>query len=134
AYCLTYGLRSPGGEDLPEMGRTDNVVYKVLLNGYPQKSPEELGVSDWKEAHYATQLSVWASLGQIDISEVQHKNENVAKAVKTIIDGANASQETQEMYMNVTPTDNQEAKLNGEYFETTVYQIESNAKNGVFTV
>ncbi|MEX5521982.1 SpaA isopeptide-forming pilin-related protein [Bacillus cereus] len=134
AYCLTYGLRSPGGEDLPEMGRTDKVVYKVLLNGYPQKSPEELGVSDWKEAHYATQLSVWASLGQIDISEVQHKNENVAKAVKTIIDGANASQETQEMYMNVTPTDNQEAKLNGEYFETTVYQIESNAKNGVFTV
>ncbi|MEH7220096.1 SpaA isopeptide-forming pilin-related protein [Bacillus toyonensis] len=134
AYCLTYGLRSPGGEDLPEMGRTDNVVYKVLLNGYPQKSPEELGVSDWKEAHYATQLSVWASLGQIDISEVQHKNANVAKAVKTIIDGANASQETQEMYMNVTPTDNQEAKFNGEYFETTLYQVESNAKNGVFTV
>ncbi|OUB05816.1 adhesin [Bacillus thuringiensis serovar yunnanensis] len=134
AYCLTYGLRSPGGEDLPEMGRTDNVVYKVLLNGYPQKSPEELGVSDWKEAHYATQLSVWASLGQIDISEVQHKNANVAKAVKSIIDGANASQETQEMFMNVTPTDNQEAKLNGEYFETTLYQVESNAKSGVFTV
>lgn len=134
AYCLTYGKLSPNGNDLPEMGRTDDIVYKVLLNGYPQKSPEELGVSDWKEAHYATQLSVWASLGQIDISEVQHKNANVAKAVKTIIDGANASQETQEMYMNVTPTDNQEAKLNGEYFETTVYQIESNAKNGVFTV
>lgn len=134
AYCLTYGLRSPGGEDLPEMGRTENVVYKVLLNGYPQKSPEELGVSDWKEAHYATQLSVWTALGQIDISEVQHKNANVAKAVKTIIDGANASQETQEMYMNVTPTDNQEAKLNNEYFETTLYQVESNAKSGVFTV
>lgn len=134
AYCLTYGKLSPNGDDLPEMGRTDNVVYKVLLNGYPQKSPEELGVSDWKEGHYATQLSVWAALGQIDISEVQHKNANVAKAVKSIIDGANASQETQEMYMNVTPTDNQEAKLNGEYFETTTYKIESNAKNGVFTV
>ncbi|KEK21857.1 SpaA isopeptide-forming pilin-related protein [Bacillus gaemokensis] len=134
AYCLTYGKLSPDGNDLPEKGRTDNVVYRVLLNGYPQKSPEELGVSNWKEAHYATQLSVWASLGQIDISEVQHKNANVAKAVKAIINGANASQETQEMYMNVTPTDNQEAKLNGEYFETTVYQIESNVKNGVFTV
>ncbi|RFT63913.1 TQXA domain-containing protein [Bacillus clarus] len=134
AYCLTYGKLSPDGNNLPEKGRTDNVVYRVLLNGYPQKSPEELGVSNWKEAHYATQLSVWAALGQIDISEVQHKNANVAKAVKAIIDGANTSQETQEMFMNVTPTDNQEAKLNGEYFETTVYQIESNAKNGVFTV
>ncbi|MGH1049241.1 SpaA isopeptide-forming pilin-related protein [Bacillus mycoides] len=134
AYCLTYGKLSPNGNDLPEMGRTDDVVYRVLLNGYPQKSPQELGVSNWNEAHYATQLSIWAALGQIDINEVQHRNGNVAKAVKAIIDSANASQETQDMYMNVTPKDNQEAKLNGEYFETTVYQIESNAKNGVFTV
>ncbi|PEI89810.1 adhesin [Bacillus pseudomycoides] len=134
AYCLTYSKMSPNGNDLPEMGRTDNVVYRVLLNGYPQKSLEELGVSNWKEAHYATQLSVWAALGQIDINNVQHKNANVAKAVKTIIAGADASQETQELYMNVKPTDNQEAKLNGEYFETTTYQVKSNAKNGVFTV
>ncbi|MEN1938252.1 SpaA isopeptide-forming pilin-related protein [Paenibacillus sp. 102] len=134
AYCLTYGKLSPNGNDLPEMGRTDNIVYRVLLNGYPQKSPEELGVSNWKEAHYATQISVWAALGQIDINEVQHKNANVAKAVKAIIAGADASQETQELYMNVTPTDNQEAKLKGEYFETTNYQVESNANNGVFTV
>ncbi|PFZ02724.1 adhesin, partial [Bacillus pseudomycoides] len=134
AYCLTYGKLSPNGNDLPEMGRTDNIVYRVLLKGYPQKSPEELGVSNWKEAHYATQLSVWAALGQIDINEVQHKNANVAKAVKAIIAGADASQETQELYMNVTPTDNQEAKLKNEYFETTLYQVESNAKNGVFTV
>ncbi|WJE55856.1 SpaA isopeptide-forming pilin-related protein (plasmid) [Bacillus cereus] len=134
AYCLTYGKLSPNGNDLPEMGRTDNIVYRVLLNGYPQKSPEELGVSDWKQAHYATQLSIWASLGQIDIKEVEHRDAGVAKAVKTIIDGANTSQETQEMYMNVTPTDNQEAKLNGEYFETTNYRIESNANNGVYTV
>ncbi len=134
AYCLTYGKQSPNGNDLPEVGRTDNIVYRILLNGYPQKSPEELGVSSWKEAHYATQLSVWAALGQIDINEVQHKNANVAKAVITIIAGADASQETQELYMNVTPSDNQEAQLNGEYFETKKYQIESNAKNGVFTV
>ncbi|MEH7052923.1 SpaA isopeptide-forming pilin-related protein, partial [Bacillus pseudomycoides] len=134
AYCLTYGKLSPNGNDLPEMGRTDDIVYRVLLNGYPQKSPEELGVSDWKQAHYATQLSVWASLGQIDINQVEHRDEGIAKAVKAIIAGADASQKTQKLYMNVTPTDNQEAKLNGEYFETTTYQVESNAKNGVFAV
>ena len=27
AYYLTLGLKSPNGEDLPEMGKTDNVVY-----------------------------------------------------------------------------------------------------------
>ncbi len=37
AYCLTYGLKSPNGEDLPEMSKTNDIVYRVLLNGYPQK-------------------------------------------------------------------------------------------------
>ncbi|HDR5268933.1 TQXA domain-containing protein [Bacillus thuringiensis] len=134
AYCLTYGLRSPNGEDLPEVGRTDNVVYRVLMNGYPQKSPQELGVSNWKEAHYATQLAVWNALGQLSISELEHRNANVEKAAKGIIYAANHSNATQETYMNVIPTDNQEAKLNGEYFETSLYQVESNAKNGVFAV
>ncbi|MCI4253042.1 Cys-Gln thioester bond-forming surface protein [Bacillus sp. CCB-MMP212] len=134
AYCLTYGLRSPNGEDLPEVGRTDNVVYRILMNGYPQKSPQELGVSNWKEAHYATQLAVWNALGQLSILELEHRNANVEKAAKAIIYAVNHSNATQETYMNVIPTDKQEAKLNGEYFETSLYQVESNAKNGVFTV
>ncbi|HFJ9477327.1 SpaA isopeptide-forming pilin-related protein [Bacillus thuringiensis] len=134
AYCLTYGLRSPNGEDLPEVGRTDNVVYRILMNGYPQKSPQELGVSNWKEAHYATQLAVWNALGQLSISELEHRNANVEKAAKEIIYAVNHSNATQETYMNVIQTDKQEAKLNGEYFETSLYQVESNAKNGVFTV
>ncbi|WP_144495778.1 SpaA isopeptide-forming pilin-related protein [Bacillus thuringiensis] len=134
AYCLTYGLRSPNVEDLPEVGRTDNVVYRILMNGYPQKSPQELGVSNWKEAHYATQLAVWNALGQLSISELEHRNANVEKAAKEIIYAVNHSNATQETYMNVIPTDKQEAKLNGEYFETSLYQVESNAKNGVFTV
>ncbi|PGW23429.1 adhesin [Bacillus thuringiensis] len=134
AYCLTYGLRSPNGEDLPEVGRADNVVYRILMNGYPQKSPQELGVSNWKEAHYATQLAVWNALGQLSISELEHRNANVEKAAKEIIYAVNHSNATQETYMNVIQTDKQEAKLNGEYFETSLYQVESNAKNGVFTV
>ncbi len=45
AYCLTLGLKSPNGEDLPEMGETDNVVYRVLLNGFPQKKYRTAGSS-----------------------------------------------------------------------------------------
>ena len=43
---LKCDLKSPSGQDLPEMGKVDINVYRVLLNGYPQKSPQELGVSD----------------------------------------------------------------------------------------
>ncbi len=132
AYCLVYGLKSPNGQDLPESGRTNDIVYRVLLNGYPQKSPEELGVSTWEQAHYSTQLALWNSLGQINTAELQFKDAAVEKATKAIIHAADQSQDIQDVYMNVVPTDKKEAKLNGEYFETTTYAVQTNAKKGTF--
>ncbi|WP_431603234.1 SpaA isopeptide-forming pilin-related protein [Bacillus albus] len=134
AYCLTHGLKSPNGEDLPEMGKTDNIVYRVLLNGYPQKSPEQLGVSNWQEAHYSTQLAIWNALGQLSVSELEHHNANVEKAANAIIYAANHSQDTQDITMNVIPAEQQKATLKGEFFETNLYVVESNAKNGSFKV
>ncbi|HEQ3527501.1 TPA: Cys-Gln thioester bond-forming surface protein [Bacillus cereus] len=134
AYCLVYGLKSPNGQDLPESGRTNDIVYRVLLNGYPQKSPEELGVSTWEQAHYSTQLALWNSLGQINTAELQFKDAAVEKATKAIIHAADQSQDRQDVYMNVIPTDKKEAQLNGEYFETTTYAVQTNAKKGTFKV
>ncbi|ARJ25633.1 adhesin (plasmid) [Bacillus mycoides] len=134
AYCLVYGLKSPNGQNLPESGRTNDIVYRVLLNGYPQKSPEELGVSTWEQAHYSTQLALWNSLGQINTAELQFKDAAVEKATKAIIHAANQSQDIQDVYMNVVPTDKKEAQLNGEYFETTTYTVQTNAKKGTFKV
>ena len=134
AYCLVYGLKSPNGQDLPESGRTNDIVYRVLLNGYPHKSPEELGVSTWEQAHYSTQLALWNSLGQINTAELQSKDAAVEKATKAIIHAADQSQDTQDVYMNVVPTDKKEAQLNGEYFETTTYAVQTNAKKGTFKV
>ncbi|QDZ76830.1 VaFE repeat-containing surface-anchored protein [Bacillus cereus] len=134
AYCLVYGKKSPDGQDLPEIGRTDDVVYRVLLNGYPQKTPEQLGVSTWQQAHYATQLSVWVALGQLQPDDLQFKDGEVERAVKAIRYAADHTEDTQDVFMNVKPTDKQEAKLNGAYFETTVYAVESNAKQGTYQV
>ncbi len=134
AYCLTLGLKSPNGEDLPEMGKTDNVVYRVLLNGFPQKSAEHLGVANKNEAHYATQLAVWNALGQLDVNELKHENKNVEKAAKTIINAANNSGDTQDIYMNVIPAEKQKAELKGEFFETNLYTVQTNAKSGSYKV
>ncbi|WP_088293840.1 VaFE repeat-containing surface-anchored protein [Bacillus mycoides] len=134
AYCLTLGLKSPNGEDLPEMGKTDNVVYRVLLNGFPQKSIEQLGVANKNEAHYATQLAVWNALGQLDVNELNHENKNVEKAAKTIINAANTSEDTQDIFMNVIPAEKQKAELKGEFFETNLYTVQTNAKSGSYKV
>ena len=71
-------MKSPSGQDLPEMGKVDINVYRVLLNGYPQKSPQELGVSDWRE-HITQRLAVWNALKQIDINDLDFRNKNVEK-------------------------------------------------------
>ncbi|OOZ79358.1 collagen-binding protein [Bacillus cereus] len=134
AYCLTLGLKSPNGEDLPEMGKTDNVVYRVLLNGFPQKSVEELGVTNQNEAHYATQLAIWNALGQLDVNELNHANKNVGKAAKEIINAANESEDTQDIFMNVIPAKKQKAELKGEFFETNLYTVQTNAKSGSYKV
>ncbi|PGO78214.1 adhesin [Bacillus cereus] len=134
AYCLVYGKKSPDGQDLPEIGRTDDVVYRVLLNGYPQKTPEQLGVSTWQQAHYATQVSIWIALGQLSADDLQFKDAEVERATKAITYAADHTGDTQDVYMNVKPADKQEAKLNGEYFETTTYTVETNAKKGEYKV
>ncbi|MGG0458405.1 SpaA isopeptide-forming pilin-related protein [Bacillus mycoides] len=134
AYCLTLGLKSPSGEDLPEMGKTDNMVYRVLLNGFPQKNVEQLGVANTNEAHYATQLAIWNALGQLDVNELKHANKNVEKAAKTIINAANKSEDTQDIFMNVIPAEKQKAELKGEFFETNLYTVQTNAKSGSYKV
>lgn len=121
-------MKSPSGQDLPEMGKVDINVYRVLLNGYPQKSPQELGVSDWREAHYATRLAVWNALKQIDINDLDFRNKNVEKVTKDIVAKASASEELQEITMSVTPTEEQEAVLKNDFFETGLYTVETNAK------
>ncbi len=93
-----------------------------------KKSPQELGVSDWREAHYATQLAVWNALKQIDVNDLDFRNKNVEKVTKDIVAKANASEELQEITMSVTPTEEQEAVLKNDFFETGLYTVETNAK------
>ncbi|KIV72281.1 Cell wall surface anchor family protein [Bacillus mycoides] len=134
AYCLTYGLKSPNGEDLPEMSKTNDIVYRVLLNGYPQKSPSELGVSNEEEAHYATQLAIWHVLDQVSMYDLTYYNKNVIQAEYKMVIAAQKSQDTQEIYMNVVPIEEQKAELKGDIFETGLYTVETNAKQGTFKV
>ncbi|MGR5899427.1 hypothetical protein ACT7C8_17430 [Bacillus cereus] len=74
------------------------------------------------------------ALGQLQPDDLQFKDGEVERAVKAIRYAADHTEDTQDVFMNVKPTDKQEAKLNGAYFETTVYAVESNAKQGTYQV
>ena len=47
---------------------TYNKIWRVVTAGYPYKSPESLGVSDWRSAYQATKMAVYCVLGQSDLN------------------------------------------------------------------
>ncbi|MDC2865193.1 SpaA isopeptide-forming pilin-related protein [Bacillus sp. BP-3] len=134
AYCLILGLRTPNGEDLPEMGNASDPVYRILLHGYPQKTPAELGVSTPAEAHYATQLAIWIAMGQLQVDDLIPKNQNVHTLMKQLVEKSKDESESQKIVFNVNPADPQTAKQNGDYLETGLYTIQTNAISGTYTV
>ena len=48
---------------------TYNKVWRVVTNGYPYKSTEELGMRDWRYAYQATKMAVYCVIGESDINE-----------------------------------------------------------------
>ncbi len=134
AYCLSPDLNSPNGEELPEIGKENDFVYRVLLYGYPQKTPAELGVSTKEEAYYATQLAIWVASKKIEIADSKPENQPVYNLVKQLIDKASKGTEVQETYLNIIPNEKQTVEQNGDYLETKLYTVQSNALSGVYSV
>ncbi|MGG2017874.1 SpaA isopeptide-forming pilin-related protein [Bacillus sp. S10(2024)] len=133
-YCLSLNLPSPNGQDLPEMGRATDEVYRVLLNGYPQKSPAELGVSTPEEAYYATQLAVWITLGQLQVDELVPQSQQIHTLMKQLVEKSKNGEESQNVFFNVNSPDSQNVKQNGDYLETGLYTIQTNAVSGTYTI
>ncbi len=134
AYCLSPKLDSPNGNDLPEIGKENDLVYRVLLYGYPQKTPVELGVSTKEEAYYATQLAIWIAAGKFGIADLKPQNQQVYNLVKDLVEKASKGTEVQETYFEVVPTEQQTLKQNKNYVETSLYMIKTNAVNGRYSV
>lgn len=81
AYCINHGLKSvPPGKELTIGGQYSSNTYTVgaFANGYPQRSLDDfMAAHAWyytdlaglteAEYAYATQIAVWASLGQLAV-------------------------------------------------------------------
>jgi len=59
AYGVDYGLGIPDAEKLIMQRTMSAAGTTVLMYGYPNLSPEELGAENAEEARMATQLAIW---------------------------------------------------------------------------
>ena len=59
AYSIDYGAKEPNGELMTFRKYLSDAGMAVLLNGYPNRNPEEMQCANSDEAYIATQMAVW---------------------------------------------------------------------------
>lgn len=155
AYCLSPGNPGVGyvsGEKDTYQVKINNlldndVIWRVLKNGYPNKSVEELGVETADDAYFATMQAINAILrghtleqakelycvGQFAINgenydDIQRRGNKTLNALFNLIDIGLNGTETRSQFLNisVTPTSDL-VDENKEYYSQT-FSITSSAE------
>ena len=114
AYCANPNR--PGVENLAgksydvdaDQKDTDPAVWGVITNGYPYKTPQELGVDTEYQAYYATKMAVWAVVHDNysnlnDWKANGSQNAKVEKAMKDLVAKGRANQHVYKTWLSMNP-------------------------------
>ena len=114
AYCANPN--KPGVENIAgksydvdaDQKDTDPAVWGVITNGYPYKTPQELGVDTEYQAYYATKMAVWAVVHDNysnlnDWKANGSQNANVEKAMKDLVAKGRANQHVYRTWLAMNP-------------------------------
>ena len=101
AYCLNVELQGVGDKiaeyDTTNQGKiTDVGLWRVIINGYPYKTFEELGVQSEDEAYTATKQSIYCYIYNRtpdSYSGVDEAGERTVNAMRKILENAQNSTE-----------------------------------------
>lgn len=114
AFCANPNR--PGVEDLAgksydvdvDQLDTDPAVWGVITNGYPYKTPQEMGVNTEYEAYYATKMAVWAvvhdNYSNLDDWKANgSQNAHVEKAMKDLVAKGRSNQYVYKSWLAINP-------------------------------
>lgn len=98
AYCImpgTHGVDEEGAYTVTiNKLLNDKLIYNILLNGYPYKTPSQLGVETADDAYVATKLALKSVLLDREISEhyraLDEKGEKIISAMEKIAENGKA--------------------------------------------
>jgi len=100
---------------------TYNKVWRVVTNGYPYKSVEEMGVRDYRYAYQATKMAVYCVLGQTNVDDFYATDEigqEIVDCIHKLVDIGNNGTDTYR-----TPVAN--AEKNGNMYLEGNYYIQN---------
>lgn len=142
AYCLNKDLHGVGEYiatyDVTYQGKiTDVNLWRVIINGYPYKSIQQLGVLDEGEAYTATKQAIYCHIynrGTENYSAIGEAGNRVINAINSILENAKKSTEALEnQNINIIQDEKWQVEENQEYISKQ-YKIESNINISKITV
>lgn len=101
-YCLNRELHGVGEYiatyDVKDQGKIEDLgLWRVVINGYPYKSIEQLGVTNEEEAYIATKQAIYCYIyntGTELYSAINEQGERVINAMNNILENARNSNES----------------------------------------
>ena len=146
AYCANPNR--PGVEDLIAKSYdvdvdkldTDPHVWGVITNGYPYKTPQELGLSTEYQAYYATKMAVWATVhanysNLNDWKANGSHNQPVEAAMKNLVAKGKANDVVYATWLAVNPkTQKAEVDSIDSNYYSQEFEIKSNVKIDSFKI
>lgn len=144
AYCVNPEY-SGVNENLPEYsvkinGKIINEkIWKVIINGYPYKTLEELGVNCKEEAYTATQFAIYTVLHNRNVTDYEsvgsEAGQRTLNAYLKIMKNVNESNEKMVVDVNVIPESStwklDELENN---CLSKIYTLKSNFSNGNYAI
>ena len=144
AYCVNRGLEGIGEYDSYDVSLSsliqDDRLWRVAVNGYPNKTPSELGVENEFDAFFATKQAVYSIIGNFNIDEhykpVNERGEKILNAIRMMV---NEGREGTKTYK--TPTVNintkgilEEETIDGVKYLVQYYNVTSEFKIGSYKI
>lgn len=131
AYCLDSS--KDGAEKEPYTvivteAIQNQEVWRVLCNGFPYKTPEELGVENEYDAFCATKQAVYSVIyGYDPVARYRGGDERGTKIANAIVKMVNIARTTTDNYMTpqISIKEVGNLKKEGEYY-TQIYSVNSN--------
>lgn len=140
AYCLNrelLGVGEIGDYDLDASNVVKDVnLWRIIINGYPYKTLEELGVANKQEAFAATKQAIYCYIHGNDVNEyspIGEAGERTLNALKKIVENANNSKETKISNLLTINKNVENWKQEGKYL-VKHYSVTSAASMNKFTV
>lgn len=136
AYCLNRELDGVGelpGYDVTvdfvmQNDEVYNRVWRVMMAGYPYKTPAEMGVYTWQDAYQVTKMAIYCVTGQTDINRFPYDKQKTAKAqakVNAINNLYNEGMYGTSTYLTPTATLSANGELTKEIIGETEYYVQN---------